>query len=296
MPRNDLVDEIDARRQHLVRRVVAGAAAGSADGEFRRRRRRFGARRPRRRARTLPGSRRWLRGRHGRALRGGHGVAAAGASALARAAGPGAATVAGFGGGGSSVIVACSGVASGRRRASRTGHSVIASVHGERQHAARRRAPAVARGALRARRCSGVRRRARDRGQGCGWIGDRGNDAFRGARRQAAGDAASARPSGVAFALDAHAAPVDDQPPGAERSAPPPAAAGAPRRARARRAWPRRRRRSTGTARLRDDRAVVERPAVTKCTVQPWMRTPSASARRCVCRPGIRAAAATDGC
>ena len=25
---------------------------------------------------------------------------------------------------------------------------------------------------------------------------------------------------------------------------------------------------------------------VTKCTVQPWIRTPAASARRCVCRPG----------
>jgi hypothetical protein len=28
--------------------------------------------------------------------------------------------------------------------------------------------------------------------------------------------------------------------------------------------------------------------AVTKCTVQPWTRTPSASARRCVSSPGIR--------
>ena len=89
------------------------------------------------------------------------------------------------------------------------------------------------------------------------------------------------------FAADAHASAVDDQPVGAEPA----------HRAGQQSMLDRQHARGerglvvvlscTGTAPCATigPRSTSE---VTKCTVQPWMRTPSASARRCVCEARIR--------
>jgi hypothetical protein len=92
--------------------------------------------------------------------------------------------------------------------------------------------------------------------------------------------------------LNANTASRDDQPARAERPQRPAAADARPRAPRGGDA-------SSSSSRTGTAPCATIGPwssaAVTKCTVQPWMRTPSARARRCVGVPDRRAAA-TDEC